>query len=268
MTRRGSCWRRPGRTGRRARRSSAAARATSTAARRPANTIYRAGRDDRIRRHAVRDATGSRTSRSRPRGCARRQARHAGGQLGVDRLPGPGRHGASAELRSTSSAGSFDPAAVRGKVVVVGATAARAVQRLPRDVDERDELMPAPEIPAGVDRDRARRLPARRRRGWLGALAIVVLGAARPAGRVAVRRRRRAARGAASRVSCSCVVAQFAFDARHDRRRGAAAGAALRRWVRRLAAAPPARAPARRAARPPHPRRAATSGRAACARCC
>ena len=89
--------------------------------------------------------------------------RPPGGDAWID-FPGP-----PGTIRTLSfldvEQGSFDPAAVRGKVVVVGATAAR-----PSDfhATPTSDGMPRAGGPGGRGRHRARRLPAATRPRWLG----------------------------------------------------------------------------------------------------
>ena len=177
---------------------------------------------------------------------------HTGGKrraparrLGLDRLPGPAGHRPDAQLRRRRA----------GQVRRRRTCAARSSSSAPRRRARKDvhatstsrDAMRARD-PGGRDRDRARRLPARRRRGlarrarWRSSL----LAADRPAGRAALRRRGRDRWPTFVAAVAYLVVAQLAFNGGHDPRRRAAA----RRGGWSARSAPwPCRNPGARAAR-------------------
>ena len=107
---------------------------------------------------SLRDGGGAARSR-------RGRARHRGLERAGSTSPGPPDR-SSTSASSTSSRGTFNPADVKGKVVVVGATAPSLQDLHPTSTDQ-GGLMPGPEIHAQRDPDRARRLPAAQRPAWL-----------------------------------------------------------------------------------------------------
>ena len=205
--------------------------ARRTAARRPADTRFAATTTDgTLRRHAVRRATGSTRSplASRPRSTSSaRKAAHCrpATARGSTSRAAPGTFHA-AELRRRRAAARSTAPAVRGKIVVVGATAQRA-QRLSTSTGGRRPDAGRRRSQAARDLDRAARLPAARRRAVarraarslllavvapLVALRFGAIPAVLGAGCVA--------------IAIYLVAAQLAFNARRDPRRRAAAGGA------------------------------------------
>ena len=137
--------------------------------------------------------------------CPRRRA------TGVDRLPGPAGHVPAISFADVER-GRFDPAAVRGKIVVVGATAPRGVDVL-ADLDERQRRDVA------ARRSRPRRstrrcdgFPLHAAPGWLTSLLAVVLAVVAPLVALRFGTRSAARVGAGRGARAFLVAAQLAFN--------------------------------------------------------
>ena len=158
------CWRPPRSAARARRTSSAAPERTGLPFSRgiAANSNYRVDVDDRIRqmpfspqRLVSFPIVAARTALGHPsRTCRAATARGSTSRARPERSPG--------SATPTSRAASSSPATVRGKIVVVGATAAVA-SRLHSTSTSRRRAHGRSRDPGRVDRHRARRLPAARR---------------------------------------------------------------------------------------------------------
>ena len=242
-----------GRAGRRDRRSSAAAKALEYSGATPAQRTVRDDADGTRPADAVRSSNGLETS---PIAAARLQARARGAlppaSARVDRLPGPAGTVRPAELRRRRARARSTRAAVRGKVVVVGATAPRA-RGPPRHVDERRRCR-GPEVQAAAIATALAGFPLRRRaRLARRAARDPGAGARRAAGRAALRRVAAVLAGLLA-VALFLVVAQLAFNGGTILAGGAAAGrGARRRRADAVARRNPSRVPLDRAAGPARP---------------
>ncbi len=92
----------------------------------------------------------------------------------MDRLRRPARHRPDLHF-SDLIAGRVDPAKLRGRVVVVGATAP-TLQDVHSTPTASDRLMSGPEIQANAISTALRGLPLREAPGWTGVLALLLLG--------------------------------------------------------------------------------------------
>jgi adenylate cyclase len=106
--------------------------------------------------------------------------------------------------------GRFDPAAVRGKVVVVGATAPSLQDRHATSTSH-NQLMAGPEIQAAATLTAMRGFPLRSGPGWVDVLLAVLLGAITPLAALRMRVAFAALLGVAA-VGALLVGAQLAFD--------------------------------------------------------
>jgi adenylate cyclase len=140
------------------------------------NTVYTPDADGRIRRvpYSVQGLEHMASAAARLQDGERRPSR---GQAWID-FPGP--PGAFRELSFADvESGRFDAADVRGKVVVVGNTATRA-RDLHATSTSRDPRMTGPEITAAAISTALAGFPLKEGAGWIGVLALVVLGLAAP----------------------------------------------------------------------------------------
>ncbi|HEV3002080.1 MAG TPA: adenylate/guanylate cyclase domain-containing protein [Solirubrobacteraceae bacterium] len=106
--------------------------------------------------------------------------------------------------------GRVDPAKLRGRVVVVGASAP-SLQDLHPVPTAHDELMPGPEVQANAISTVLRGLPLRDAPGWLNVLAIVALALVVPVASLRLRARWSILVGFAA-LGLWLVGAQLAFD--------------------------------------------------------
>ncbi|HEV2812601.1 MAG TPA: adenylate/guanylate cyclase domain-containing protein [Solirubrobacteraceae bacterium] len=106
--------------------------------------------------------------------------------------------------------GRLDPAKVRGRVVVVGASAP-SLQDLHPVPTERDGLMPGPEVQANAISTVLRGFPLREAPWWAGVLAAVAMAFVVPLASLRLRARWSVAIGVAA-LALWLVGAQLAFD--------------------------------------------------------
>lgn len=106
--------------------------------------------------------------------------------------------------------GRVDPAKLRGRVVVVGASAP-SLQDLHPVPTAHDELMPGPEVQANAISTVLRALPLRDAPGWLDALAIVALALVVPLASLRLRARWSILVGVAA-LALWLAAAQLAFE--------------------------------------------------------
>jgi adenylate cyclase len=133
-------------------------------------------------------------------------SRFSGGTLPIDFL-GPAGTVRSIPYYKVLSGG-FSPSAVRGKIVIVGATAP-----ILQDIHatSTSEVMPGPEINANATATLLRGVPLTDAAGWVNILLVIILGAAVPLGSVHVRRWRSLVEALACAVVFTLAV-QLAFN--------------------------------------------------------
>ncbi len=135
-------------------------------------------------------------------------SRFADGTLPID-FPGP--PGTVAEIPYFNVlTGHFRPSAVRGKVVVMGATAP-VLQDLHPTATSGSGVMPGPEIWANATSTLLKGVPLTDAPAWLDVLLIVLLGAATPLGSLRVRRWRSLLDAVALAVVFT-IATQIAFN--------------------------------------------------------
>ena len=118
---------------------------------------------------------GQRRRRGRRPPAARRREPPFDDERRVDRLRRPARHDPDLPASATSSTARVDPAELRGRVVVVGATAP-TLQDVHSTPTASDRLMSGPEIQANAISTALRGLPLRDAPRWTGVLALLLLG--------------------------------------------------------------------------------------------
>jgi adenylate cyclase len=104
----------------------------------------------------------------------------------------------------------FSPSAVRGKVVIVGATSP-ILQDLHPTADGRNDIMPGPEIWANAVSTLLRGVPLTDAPGWLNLILILLLGCAIPLGSLRLRQWRSLVDAIALGVVFTVAI-QIAFD--------------------------------------------------------
>ncbi len=108
-------------------------------------------------------------------------------------------------------AGRFDPAEVKGKIVVVGASAP-SLQDLHQTSTDSQPSYPGPEIQAVAAETALAGFPLRSGPGWLNVLLIVVLGAVTQFVALRVRRLRLSLAAGVLSIALLLVAAQLAFN--------------------------------------------------------
>jgi adenylate cyclase len=106
--------------------------------------------------------------------------------------------------------GNFDPAAVKGKVVVVGGTAS-ALQDIRETATTGQQAMPGPEVHANAILTALAGFPLHSGAGWVDVLLVVVLGVAAPFAAIRLRMLYAVPIGIAA-ILALLVGAQLAFD--------------------------------------------------------
>jgi adenylate cyclase len=175
----------------------------------PSNSNYSNDIDGRIRRVAFRLQSLETFPLAAARVALGRPVETPGGETAWIDYPGPPgtiRYLSFGDVRK----GEFDPALVRDKVVVVGATAPSLQDRHATSTTD-NVLMPGPEIQAAATATALRGFPLSTAPWWVDALLVVLLGAIAPLAALRLRVLFALGVGAAA-IAAFLVGAQLAFD--------------------------------------------------------